>query len=251
LTIKSALVRVPSNSFPSCISLHTLRDQISLKKARKQHQKYCEILFELGLEVINLSPEHTFPDACFIEDTAVIYSDRIFISQMGAQSRQGEEKSVLEYFSKKMKVKSAQPPATIEGGDVMHLDDLFIVGNTQRTNTSGISQLSDWFNVEIETITNPDIVHLKSYMTLVDRNTVILAQNYKDYPLFEIYDKIILPERELYSANSLTINDVVIIPSGFPHALQHIRERGYEVRTLEMSEFEKCEGALTCLSLLF
>jgi dimethylargininase len=205
----------------------------------------------LGLEVIKLPPDHNYPDACFVEDTAVIFGDKVFISQMGEKSRRGEEKSIQDYFTNRMKVKSAQHPATIEGGDVMHIDDLFIIGNTQRTNEFGISQLSDWFNVHTETITKPNIVHLKSYMTLIDRKTIILAHNFKDYPLFKEYDKIVLPEEELYSANSLTINGVVLIPTGFPNAFQQIKDRGYEVMTLEVTEFAKCEGALTCLSLLF
>ena len=251
MSYKSALVRSPSKSFPSCFRHYPLQEEISLRKAEIQHEKYCETLHELGLEVIKLPPEHTYPDACFVEDTAIIYGDKVFICQMGARSRRGEEKSIQDYFSERMKIRNAHHPATIEGGDVMHIDDLFIVGNTQRTNMIGIFQLSNWFNVHIETITDQDIIHLKSFMTLIDKKTIILAHNFEDHPMFKEYDKIILPEKELYSANSLTINGVVLIPTGFPNAYQQIKDRGYEVITLDVSEFAKCEGALTCLSLLF
>jgi dimethylargininase len=251
LKIKHALVREPSDSFPKCISSHPMHSSVSTLKAKHQHKNYCDILSELGLEIFKLPPEDSFPDGCFIEDTAIIHGERALISRLGAVSRRGEEQTVSDFLSEYVKIKYTETPGTIEGGDVAHFPNYLISGVSQRTNTVGIKQLSNWLKIQVKKIVDDSIIHLKSHVTYIHSNTVIINDKVSNHPLLDSFRKIVTPPTERYAANTLTINKVTLLPSGFSLTYQHLFEEGFEVLTLDMSEFQKCEGALTCLSLLF
>ncbi len=150
-----------------------------------------------------------------------------------------------------MPVKRAISPATIEGGDVLHLEDHLICGVTQRTNEEGVNQLRKWFEVEVKTVLDKSIVHLKSYISYLGNGVIISTRKYANHPVLEGFRVLVVPEDEAYAANALAIDEFVLMVRGFPKSEKIVREAGYEVITLDMSEFQKCEGALTCLSLLF
>ena len=251
MTFQRALVRRPGSSYLRCISSHPLKKTLSHIQALKQHSNYCEVLETLNLEIIQLTPNEKYPDSCFVEDNAVIHNDKAFITRMAAKSRRGEEIEIEEVLVDYLEVKRAVPPATIEGGDVIHLQDRLICGVTQRTNNVGIEQMKEWLNVEIDACVDPNIIHLKSYVTYLGNNTVLMTKAYMDHPVFNKFVALIVPKTESYAANSLTINDTVLIPKGFPKTLAMIRNANFDVIPIEMSEFQKCEGSLTCLSLLF
>ena len=251
MKFKRALVREPSNTFPRCISSHPAHDSVSITRAKKQHKNYCQVIASLGLEVIKLEPNNAFPDGCFVEDTAIVHKNRAIISRMGALSRRGEERAVYDYLSEYLDTKIMATPGTIEGGDVLHHPSYLISGVSQRTNQEGIQQLSDWLQVKVKQVKDDTIIHLKSHVTYLDRKTIVVDQKVADHPVFTQYAKVLIPEKEQYVTNTLTINKTVLLPSGFPESKNLIFERGFEVITLNMSEYQKCEGALTCLSILF
>ena len=248
---RTALVREPPKSFPACITAYTFRNSINYQKAISQHREYCRVLEELGLEVIKLESEEQFPDSCFVEDTAVIHGNKAFISHFGAVSRQGEEEKVLMTLSQTLKVKRCLEPATIEGGDVIHFSNYLIAGITKRSTRQGIKQLESWLGINVKPIEDPSIVHLKSYVTALNETTIITVRKYVDNSSLKKFTKIVISEKDFYAANTLTINDVVIIPAGFPAVTKMIQQHGFEVLTVDMTEFQKCEGAVTCLSLLY
>lgn len=248
---KRAIVREPSISYTQCISSHPFHHTVSLEKAKQQHIDYCDALSSLGLELINLPPKKEYPDSCFVEDTAVVFGNRAFITRMGVQSRRGEDKEVEEALKEYFTTKRATEPATLEGGDVLHLPDRLICGITQRTNELGTKQMEDWLQVKVSTITNPNIVHLKSYMKYLGKNTMIIDEEYDNHPLLQRLNLLIIHKKESYSVNCLSINDTVIMSNNFKYAQNIVTEAGFEVISLEMSEFEKCQGALTCLSIIF
>ncbi|MCK5410102.1 MAG: hypothetical protein KAJ30_07540 [Candidatus Heimdallarchaeota archaeon] len=248
---KKAIVREPSISYTQCVSSHPLRHTVSLEKAKQQHINYCDVLSSLGLELIKLPPKKEYPDSCFVEDTAVVFGNRAFITRMGVQSRRGEDKEVEKVLKEYFTTKRATKPATIEGGDVLHLPDRLICGITQRTNELGTIQMEDWLQVKVATITNPNIVHLKSYMKYLGKNTMLMNEEYDNHPLLQRLNLLIIPKKESYSVNCLSINNTVIMSNNFKYAQNVVTEAGFEVISLEMSEFEKCQGALTCLSILF
>ncbi len=248
---KRALVREPGDGYPGCISSHPLHHTVDTDRARMQHSKYCETLSELGLEIIRVPRDDLHPDSCFVEDNAVVHGDRALICRMARESRRGEQPGVEAIFRDYMPVKRAAAPATIEGGDVVHLPDRLISGVTQRTNMEGVAQMRGWLRIRVDTVIDPGIVHLKSYLTSLGKGRVIVTRKYADRPALKGLETLIVPEEEEYAADTLTVGDTVIIPEGNIRTRNMLRETGYEVIALDVSEFEKCEGALTCLSIIF
>jgi dimethylargininase len=249
--MKYAIVRPPPPSFKRCISSHPLHSKLDLAVALKQHQEYCNVLSNLGLELIELPIDHHHPDSCFVEDTAVIFRDRAIITRMAKESRRGEDAEIEEVLRKYKHLKHIEPPATIEGGDVIHLPNSLISGVTERTNKEGIKQASEWLRTHIEVIEDTSIVHLKSHITLLDNVTIAVTERFAEHPLLRDYHRLIIPKDEEYAANTLAMNDVVLMSSQHPKSMKLVRDEGFEVIPVNVSEFEKCEGALTCLSILF
>ena len=248
---RRALVREPGSSFPKCISSHPLKHTINYSKALKQHLNYCQVLESLNLEIIYLTRNDKHPDSCFVEDNAVIHNEKALITRMGAESRRGEEDAIEAVLRDYMEIKRAKAPATIEGGDIIHLPDRLICGITQRTNADGASQMKNWLNVIVDTFISPNIVHLKSYVTYLGDDFVIATKTYADNPILKNFKKLVVENDESYAANTLAIDNNVLMPKGFQKAQAKVRDAGFEVIPLDMSEFQKCEGALTCLSLIF
>ena len=248
---KFAIVKPPSRSYQRCVSSHPLRSTVDLARAHSQHKAYCGALEELGLDLIRLAPDDSKPDSCFVEDTAIIHGTKAFITRMAINSRRGEEASVREELEKHLDVNRCQSPATIEGGDAIHLPDELIIGETQRTTAGGIGQAGEYFQVPVKTIKDTGIVHLKSHITYLGKGVVICTERYINHPELIQFEKLVVDKKEAYAANTLAIGDVVLMTRGYPVSAQLVRDAGFDIVTLEMSEFEKCEGALTCLSLLF
>jgi dimethylargininase len=248
---RRALVREPGDSYSGCISSHPLRHTVDVSRARAQHALYCEALSELGLEVIRVPKDDLHPDSCFVEDNAVVHVGRALICRMARESRRGEEVEVEAALREYMTVKRAVAPATIEGGDVIHLSGRLISGVTQRTNLEGVAQLREWLGVPVDTIEDPGVVHIKSYVTYLGRGTMIATGKYASHPALEGFQVLVAPEGEEYAADTLAIGDSVVMPTGLPRAHELVREAGFDVIPLDVSEFEKCEGAVTCLSILF
>ena len=248
---KRAVTRTPGRSYVRCLSCHPMRHTIDLSKALEQHARYCETQRELGLEVLTLPPDEGNPDACFVEDAAVVHGDRALMCRTGAESRRSEVPAIEEVLKEHLAVRWAVAPATVEGGDVVHLDDRLLSGISQRTNAEGVEQMSAWLDVRVDTIVDPAIMHLKSYVTHLGGDTVISTSRYSGHSALSDLDVIIVPEGEEYAADTLAIGDAVLMPDGCPQSHRLVREAGFEVIPLDMSEIEKCDGAMTCLSILF
>jgi dimethylargininase len=246
-----AIIREIPDSYPKCISSHPTKRELSLEKAREQHSKYVDTLVELGLDVIQLPKENRFPDSCFVEDNVVIYQSKAIITRMGAMSRRGEEEAIYQVLKDYKSVKRIEKPSTIEGGDVIHLSNKLISGLTQRTNEAGINDTKRWLGIPIDIIEDPEIVHLKSYITYVGNNYVVTTPQYENHQVLDQFNKINISPNELYGANTLTIGDIVVISKNNPILEEDLKNNGFDTISLDMSEFEKCEGALTCLSIIF
>lgn len=248
---KHALVRTPGDTYRSCISTHPLHHTVSLERAREQHARYCDTLSELGLEVIYVPRDDLHPDSCFVEDNAVAHGGRALICRMAKESRRGEQPGVAGLLGEFMPVRWAREPATIEGGDVVHLEDRLICGLTERTNREGVAQMEEWLQVPVSTILDPEIMHLKSYVTYLGRGIAIAAEKYRGHPALDGLIVLTPPEEEEYAADTLAVGDTVLMAEGHPEAHRLVCEAGFDVIPMEVSEIEKCDGALTCLSILF
>jgi len=248
---KRALVREIGDRYKSCLSTHPLHSTLDLALAREQHAAYCNALAELGLEIIRVQRDDERPDSVFVEDNVVVHKDKALICRMAKMPRRGEETGVEAVIKQYLRVKRATSPATVEGGDVVHLDDKLISGISQRTNPEGIAQMQAWLEVPVATIFDPGIMHLKSYVTYLGRNTMIATEKYATHPALEGFQMIIPPGNDEYAADTLAVGDTVLMAKGYPEAHVMVKEAGFDVVVLNVSEIQKCDGALTCMSVLF
>lgn len=245
-----AITREPGNAYDRCISCHPLRHTVDIGRAREQHAAYRAALRELGLDIIQLPRDDEHADSCFVEDNAVVHKGKALICRPAKESRRGEVGPVEEVLKSLVRTKKAADPATVEGGDVIHLEDRLVSGVTERTNRQGIRQMADWLEVEVTTVEDPNIMHLKSYATYLGRGTIVATSRFAGHPAFEGRSAIVLPDDEAYAADTLAIGDTVLMARGYPRAHELVRGAGFQVVTLDTSEFAKCDGALTCLSII-
>ncbi|UCE91052.1 MAG: amidinotransferase [Methanobacteriota archaeon] len=246
-----AITRKMGKAYVDCVSCHPKRHTIDLTRAKEQHSTYCSTLADLGLEVATLPADESHPDACFVEDTVVVRGRRALVCRAGAESRRGEETAVEQFLQDYLTTRRAEAPATVEGGDVVHFEGRLLSGVSQRTNAEGVRQMGDWLEAPVDTIVDPEIMHLKSYVTYLGRNTVVANRRYASHPTLADLDVVVVPPDEAYAADTLTIDDTVLMPSSCPKAHDLVRRAGFRVVQLDMSEIEKCDGAMTCLSVLF
>ncbi len=248
---KRAIVRPPSSSYCNCISSHPEHKRLSLELALEQHRAYVTVLSELGLEVIELTPLDTYPDACFVEDTVVIHKSKALMSRPEPLSRRGEVESVESILKDYLRINRVEEPATLEGGDVIHTNRGLISGVTQRTNLQGIQEMRDKLDIEVRVVDDDSIIHLKSYVTYLEGDKMLGIARYSNHQSFDGFDFLIVPDIEVYASNSLTIDGTVIIPTGYPQTAELLKQSDFDVILLSTTEFEKCDGALTCLSIIF
>ncbi len=247
-----ALVRPPGDSFVNAIALDPKPMDVAL--ARKQHAEYVDALREAGVAVEILEADESFPDACFMQDPAMVIRDIAILNRMGAASRVGETELLAEILRALFETHALTPPATLEGGDVLNVGDKLFVGETERTNAQGIAQLRGIVEprgVHVEAIPVCDFLHLLTGVTYVGNNVVVVHQDFAEHPNLKEFTRVIVPRTEAYCANTLGIRNYVIVPAGFPKTVERLRAEGFEVLPVPMSEFYKADGGVSCLSLIW
>jgi dimethylargininase len=250
--VRNALVRPVPESYNDCVRSN--REEIDVALARKQHTEYCSSLEQLGLKLIPVSADNTLPDSCFVEDTAVIFGEKAVICNMKTKSRAKEVIEVAKVLGEMKDTYYIKPPATIDGGDVLRVEDTVFVGLTSRTNLNAVKQLgrilakSDFKIVPVKV---HNVLHLKSACTYLGDNHVVVAEGYFDTDLLRYYEKIVVPKGEEYASDCLAVNGTVMVAKGYPETRRLIEEAGFSTKELDVSEFRKGDGALTCLSILF
>ncbi len=250
----NAIVRLPCKGMVEGLSSAGLgRPDHGL--AMKQHGLYVEALQKCGLDVRVLPADEEFPDSTFVEDTALLTPELAVITHPGAASRQGEIpgiKSVIrEYYDT---IEFIHPPGTLEAGDVMMAGSHFFIGLSERTNRLGAEQLIgilQKFGKTGAIVEISGMLHLKSGVSYLENNILLAVDALDEHPDFLQYDIFPVPDHESYAANSLWVNETVLVPEGYPVTLQNIKNAGYETITLDMSEFRKLDGGLSCLSLRY
>ncbi len=251
--MRTAIVRPPGESFVHAISGQVPPPKIDVNLARRQHAEYCAALRATGLELILLPPDEAHPDACFVQDTAVIFQDLAIVGRFGVESRQGEEETIRRALHGHKRVVNLRAPALIEGGDVLILGTRVWVGLSARTNRSGYAQLRELLELEgatVDTLPVPSGLHLLSGCCTLGRGVLLATEIYASLPAFAGLDIITVPDGEAPAANALAVGSSVILPAGHPHTEAQIRARGFRVLPVPVTEFAKADGGVTCLSLL-
>lgn len=252
-TGKHAVVRGVPDTYYKCIRTGKPEDVPDVTLARRQHQEYCRTLEKLKLELLRIDADDAYPDCCFVEDTAIIVASMAIVTRIGAESRVGESAAVKELLQSRKEIVEIEPPGTLDGGDVLRIGNNIYIGKSARTNTDAISQVKRLvkecgFNVV--PVRLKDALHLKSVVTYVGDDTVLTLPGHCDEKCFAEYERIRVPKEEAYAANCLSVNGTVIVSDGYPMTKRLIENEGFRTIPLQMSEFRKGDGSLTCLSII-
>lgn len=284
-----AIVRPPAPNFSEGLTTVGL-GKPDYERALAQHEAYCAALEKCGLTVIKLEADTRYPDSCFVEDTAVCINaladgrataredtadsklnkssassasnkiSCVAMTRPGAPTREGEVASIREEFNKFFVMEAIheiQLPGTLDGGDVCDAGNHFFIGLSQRTNEAGAQQLAEilakcGYTSSVVDIRGVDgLLHFKSGVAYLGDNLLAVTQAVMNREAFASYDLIPVPAAEEYAANCLRVNDHVLIAAGYPVFEGQLRDLGYQTIALEMSEFQKMDGGLSCLSLRF
>jgi dimethylargininase len=250
----TAITRAVGPGLADCELTYLARQKIDVAKAIEQHRGYEECLARLGVRLTRLPAEPNLPDSVFVEDAAIVLDELAVITRPGATSRRAETESVADALSDFRPLKFIQPPATIEGGDVMRVGRTLYAGLSGRTNREGVSQLRkivEPHNYRVETIETAGCLHLKTGCAYLGRQTILANRNWINVQSLSGFDLIDVPDDEPCAANILTIGDTVMTPVGFPKTRELIEERGFKTLMIDINELQKAEAGLTCLSIIF
>jgi len=257
-TFTRAIVRPPSATFTQGITSHSALGAPDLALAAQQHAAYCEALVNCGLTLSTLPPDDAYPDSTFVEDTAVIARGCAVLTRPGAASRAGEivsmKRALAEFFPSLHEIVT---PGTVDGGDICEAEDEVFIGISERTNAEGARQLIALLatvgiparTIDIRKI--PGLLHLKSGLTSLGNTALVAAPEIAERPEFAGYKVVPIIPGEEYAANCVRVNDRVLIATGFPYLLANLQWMGFDPIELDMWEFEKMDGGLSCLSLRF
>ena len=249
-----AITRAVSRALEQCELSHMERSAIDVDLARRQHAAYEQALREAGYEVRQLAEEPDFPDSVFVEDNVIVLDKVAVLTRPGAESRRGEIESMAAALAPHRKLLHIEAPATIDGGDVLHLDRVLYVGTSARSNAEGIEQLRKLvapFDYRVSAVPLHGCLHLKSAVTQVAPDLLLINPDWVDAQHFLGYRTITVDSAEPGAANAVLVGDTLVYSASFPKTADILRHAGINVRTVEMTETEKAEGGVTCCSVIF
>ena len=249
-----AITRKVSPNIHRCELTHLERQPIDYTNAFEQHVEYEGALAKLGCKILSLGAEPDLPDSVFVEDAAVVFDELAIITLPGADSRKPETASVAEALKPYRKLFFIQEPGTMDGGDVLKVGKRVFVGVTPRTNLEGIEQMRKIlapYGYSVKGVTVHGCLHLKSAVTQVAENTLLINPAWVDQSSFEGMEFIEIDPSEPFGANALLIDGKVIYPAAYPKTFRRLAEHGIPLQKVNASELAKAEGGVTCCSLIF
>lgn len=250
-----AITRPPCAKFADGLT-HGKLGKPDVELAVQQHKAYVKALRLCGVDVTVLHPDNDYPDSCFTEDEAIVTDRMAVIPSFCRPSRQGEEvrtRPIIEAFYGG-RIEEIKAPGTLEGGDICRAGNHFFVGISSRTNEAGAHQFADivkkyGFTAAFCDIREIEILHLSTGMSYIGNNTIVCCPAFRHFPAYDPYRVIVTDEKESYAANCVRVNNKVIMPEGFPKLEKQLFKAGFDVITTPMSEIEKQDGGLSCLSI--
>lgn len=245
-----ALVRLPAVNLGDGQVTHIARSLVDTEKADEQWDAYVAALIENGWDAIEVPVAAEAPDSVFVEDTVVIFGDTAVMASPGHETRRTEITAVEDTVRELgLRISRIELPGTLDGGDVLKVGSTVYVGRGGRTNGEGIRQLRAIvapLGYTVVAVPVTKVLHLKSCVTALPDGTVLGYPPLVDSPeLFERFFAV--PEPEGVAVVVLS-DDTVLMSASAPRTAELITELGYRVVTVDITEFEKLEGCVTCLS---
>lgn len=252
--LNHAIIRQPPETIPDCQLTYIGRSPIDPERALQQHGDYRNVLLNCNYTVITLPPVHQLPDSAFVEDAAVVLPEGAILLPLGTRSRAAESGIMLEPLKLLFdRVRTVDPPARIEGGDILRIGKKLFVGLSTRTDQSGVSALEEiageW-EYEVIPVSVSGSLHLKTAVTSLDEETVLVNPEWIDPAAFGRMRVIGVDESEPFAANVLRLGNDIVVHKGFPETRARLETAGFRTVATDISEFLKAEAGLTCLSLL-
>ena len=253
----NAIVRIPGSNFAEGLTTVNLGVP-RYDWVMQQHLRYRQALEECGLTITTLDVDLRYPDSTFVEDTAVLTPRGAILARPGVPSREGEVAAIREtirrFFPATLEIET---PGMLDGGDICEAEGHFFLGLSHRTNEEGVRQLAAHLAgqgytssvIDVRGITS--ILHLKSAISYIGRNTMVAMEEMAGNQLFRKYELIRVSTEESYAANCVRVNERVLVAAGYAHVTTELADRGFNPLVLDMSEFQKMDGGLSCLSLRF
>src|SRR5262245_11692104 len=247
-------MREVSPSMARCELTHLPRQAIDLGRARHQHERYRDAVSDLVCSVRWLPADPALPDSVFVEDTCIVLDELMVITRPGAESRRPETAAIADQLRGYRIQRFIEAPGTLDGGDVLCLDRRIFIGRSSRSNDSGIEQFRNFvtpYGYSVTALTFNGCLHLKSAVTSIGENLLLVNRDWVDQAAFPGAGFIEVDPGEPLAANALRIGDTVIHAAEFPATRRRMDAAGSKVIPVEMSEFAKSEGGVTCCSLVF
>lgn len=253
--IETAIIRPPGPTFARGITRSGLGPP-DVGMALAQHAAYASALEAAGVRVVRLPADPAHPDATFVEDAAVLIGRDAILTRPGAESRRGEVPSIGAALAPLVAgIEAIEEPGTLDGGDVLEAGRRFLIGISERTNETGARQLAERLALRGRTALPvpiggiPELLHLKTGISWIGDGVALATPAIAPVARSLAAEVIVVDPEEAYAANAIRVNGRVFLPSGAPRLERRLRERGFSIVALEMSEFRKMDGGLSCLSL--
>ena len=249
-----ALTHLPSPLLQNCELTFLQSEPISLERANTQHAQYRAMLERCGVSVVALDESRELPDSVFVEDPIIVFDEVAVLTSMGVASRRKESDAIEAFFAQHRPIKRIELPVKIEGGDVLKIGKTIFVGESPRTNKEGIEALAriiEPLGYEVIPVRVFGCLHLKTGCTVLDEQTLLINSAWVDASAFEGFNKIEVPHDEPFGANVLKIATILCMNEAFPKSIALVKELGYTVDSVDISEFVKAEAGLTCMSVPF
>ena len=254
-----AITRDVSRSLGACELSYVERTDIDVDLAQRQHDAYRSALMSLGCRVIALSAEHDLPDAVFVEDVALVFDEIAISTRPGAPSRRAEVASVASALESYRTLRSIEAPGTLDGGDILRIGSTIYVGRSARTNAAAMEQLQRIVGPSalggqgyvVQPVSIRDCLHLKSAVTEVADDVVLINPDWVDRAAFADFRQIEIDRDEPHAANGVRVGGGLIYPANFPRTARRLADAGIAVSSVDVSELQKAEGAATCCSIVF
>jgi dimethylargininase len=247
-----AFTRAVSPRIAECALTHLARQPIDAVRAAGQHAAYEWALADAGFEVVRLPERADDPDAVFVEDTAILLGDHAVITRPGAPSRADEVFSTAAGLEPYFTI-CPLPSGVLDGGDVLRINETLYVGQSSRTDAAGTEALRNIvapLGYDVVPVELGRCLHLKTAVTYAGRGTVLINAEWVDPALFAGTEALAIAAEEPFAANVVRAGDRLIMAAGSPQTASRLRERGFTVVEVDVSELQKAEAGGTCMSLI-